>query len=59
VTPNTNAISSSSGSTPTTNLGFGCAYDGGNNFGETGSPHTTTNPNDYHAYEKENTSGSC
>jgi hypothetical protein len=59
VTPNTNAISSSSGSTPTTNLGFGCAYDGGNNFGETGSPHTTTNPNDYHVYEKENTSGSC
>ena len=51
VTPGTNAISSSSGSTPTTNLGFGCAYDGGNNFGETGSPHTTANPNDYHAYD--------
>ncbi len=46
VTPGANAISSSSGSTPTTNLGFGCAYYGGNNFGETGSPHTTANPND-------------
>lgn len=44
-------ISSSAGSPITANLGFGCAYDGGNDFGETGAPHTSSNPNDYHAYD--------
>ncbi|MBL1279143.1 MAG: gliding motility-associated C-terminal domain-containing protein [Fluviicola sp.] len=47
----TAAISSALGSGPTVNLGFGCAYDGGNNFGETGAPHTSPNPDEYHAYD--------
>ena len=51
VNPGTAQISSLAGSGPTTNLGFGCAYDGGNNFGETGKPHTSANPNQYHAYD--------
>lgn len=51
VTPGTTVISSAAGSPITTNLSFGCAYDGGNNFGETGSQHTSTNPNQYHAYD--------
>jgi gliding motility-associated-like protein len=45
------AISSSAGSTATRTLNFGCAYDGGNDFGETGGPHVNSNPNDYHAYD--------
>jgi gliding motility-associated-like protein len=51
VVPGTNQISSLASSPVTTNLSFGCAYDGGNNFGETGSVHTSTNPNQYHAYD--------
>lgn len=45
-------VSSALGSPASMNLGFGCSYDGGNNFGETGDPHGgSTNPNDYHAYD--------
>ena len=51
VTFNTNAISSAANSTPTTNLSFGCAFDGGNAAGETGQQHTSANPNEYHAYD--------
>jgi gliding motility-associated-like protein len=51
VVPGTAQISSLAGSPITANLSFGCAYDGGNNFGETGSVHTSTNPNQYHAYD--------
>jgi len=47
----TSPISSAGGNGPTVNLGFGCAYDGGNDFGETGRVHTTANPNQYHAYD--------
>jgi len=47
----TNAISSSANSTPTANLNFGCAFDGGNSAGETGQQHTSSNPNEYHAYD--------
>lgn len=47
----TTPISSAGGSGPTVNLGFGCAYDGGNDFAETGRPHLTANPNQYHAYD--------
>ena len=45
------AISSGGGSPATINLDFGCAYDGGNDFGETGSAHTNSNPDNYHAYD--------
>ncbi len=44
-------ISSAAGSGPSINLDFGCAYDGGNDFGEVGVPHTSSNPNQYHAYD--------
>lgn len=47
----TTTISSELGSGPTINLGFGCAYDGGNDFGETGAAHTSSDPNEYHAYD--------
>lgn len=47
----TAAISSDAGSPATMNLSFGCAYDSGNNFGETGAVHGSSNPNDYHAYD--------
>ncbi len=47
----TTPISSDAGSGASMNLSFGCAYDGGNNFGETGQPHTSSNPNQYHAYD--------
>ena len=47
----TNAISSASNNTPTANLSFGCAFDGGNSAGETGQVHTSSNPNEYHAYD--------
>ena len=47
----TAAISSGSNSTATTTLSFGCAYDGGNNAAETGQAHTSSNPNQYHAYD--------
>ena len=44
-------ISSELGSTPSTNLDFDCAYDGGS-YGETGMPHGgISNPDDYHAYD--------
>jgi hypothetical protein len=32
-------------------LDFGCAYDGGNDYAETGAPHTDNNPIHYHAYD--------
>lgn len=47
----TTPISSAAGSGASVNLDFECAYDGGNNFTETGAPHTSPNPNDYHAYD--------
>ena len=48
----TTEISSELGSTPSTNLDFDCAYDGGNSYGETGMPHGgSSNPDDYHAYD--------
>lgn len=47
----TTPISSAAGSSPSINLDFGCAYDGGNNYGETGAPHTSNNPDEYHAYD--------
>lgn len=51
VAPGTTVISSGASSPITANLSFGCAYDGGNNFAETGSAHTSSNPNQYHAYD--------
>lgn len=47
----TNPISSAAGSPPSINLDFDCAYDGGNDFTETGAPHTSPDPNEYHAYD--------
>ena len=47
----TTTISSELGSGPSINLGFGCAYDGGNDYGETGAAHTSSDPNEYHAYD--------
>lgn len=47
----TGNISSGANSPATRTLNFGCAYDGGNDFGETGAQHTSPNPNDYHAYD--------
>lgn len=47
----TTPISSAAGSSPSINLDFGCAYDGGNDYAETGSPHTSSNPEEYHAYD--------
>ncbi len=47
----TTPISSAAGSGPTVNLGFGCAYDGGNDYAETGAAHTSTDPDEYHAYD--------
>jgi len=44
-------ISSAAGSGASMNLDFDCAYDGGNNFAETGAQHTSANPNQYHAYD--------
>jgi len=51
VAPGTAVITSALSSPVTSNLTFGCAYDGGNDFGETGSVHTSPNPNEYHAYD--------
>lgn len=48
---NTTAISSAQNSPPSLNLTFGCALDGGNNAGETGQQHSSSNPNQYHAYD--------
>ncbi len=47
----TTEVSSALGSAPSMTLDFGCAYDGGNDFGETGGPHVSSNPDDYHAYD--------
>ena len=47
----TTVISSGAGSTASQNLGFGCAYDGGNDYAETGTAHTSNNPDEYHAYD--------
>lgn len=47
----TTVISSDAGSPATINLPFGCAYDGGNDYGETGDVHTSSDPNEYHAYD--------
>ncbi|MFM7757319.1 MAG: hypothetical protein ACKO6J_00130 [Crocinitomicaceae bacterium] len=46
----TTVISTSSGAASVT-LDFGCAYDGGNAYAETGAPHTDNNPENYHAYD--------
>ncbi|MCX6192452.1 MAG: gliding motility-associated C-terminal domain-containing protein [Flavobacteriia bacterium] len=48
---NTAAISSASNNSPSATLSFGCAFDGGNTAGETGQQHTSSNPNQYHAYD--------
>lgn len=45
------AISSLSGDTPSTTIDFGCAFDSGNDKGETGAPTGGTNPNNFHAYD--------
>ena len=47
----TNNISSLSGDTPSTTIDFGCAFDGGNDAAETGTPHTNNDPTNYHAYD--------
>lgn len=46
-----NPISSAATSPETVVLDFGCAYDGGNDYAETGAPHTDNNPIHYHAYD--------
>lgn len=51
IIPGSTVVTSELGSPVTSNLNFGCAFDGGNNFGETGDVHTSTNPNGYHAYD--------
>lgn len=52
ITPfGTAPVSSGAGSPASMTLNFGCAYDGGNDFGETGGPHVSPNPDDYHAYD--------
>ena len=51
VTYSTAAISSGQNSPATTTLNFGCAFDGGNNAAETGQAHSSSNPNQYHAYD--------
>jgi len=47
----TSVISSEAGSPPSINLDFGCAYDGGNDYGEMGQVHTSSDPAEYHAYD--------
>ena len=51
VVTGTTVISSELGSFETALLDFGCAFDGGNDFAETGAPHTNNDPNNYHAYD--------
>jgi gliding motility-associated-like protein len=46
----TNEITYDGGNGPSTNLDYGCAHDGGANYGETGVSHTNSDPNNYHAY---------
>lgn len=47
----TSPISSGASSTPSITLDFDCAFDGGNDYGETGAAHTNSNPENYHAYD--------
>ena len=51
VTFGQNPISSAASNPETVVLDFGCAYDGGNDYAETGAPHTDNNPIHYHAYD--------
>ena len=44
-------ISSGAGSGASMNLSFGCAFDSGNDFGEVGDVHTSSDPSEYHAYD--------
>ena len=46
----TNEITYDGGNGPSTNLDYGCAYDGGADYAETGVAHTNNDPNNYHAY---------
>jgi gliding motility-associated-like protein len=46
-----NPISSAATSPESVVLDFGCAYDGGNDYAETGAAHTDNNPIHYHAYD--------
>jgi gliding motility-associated-like protein len=46
----TNVITTDAGAASVT-LDFGCAYDGGNVYAETGAPHTDNRPEHYHAYD--------
>lgn len=48
---NTTAVSAAGGNPATRTLNFGCAYDGGNDFGETGNFSVGNNPNTFHAYD--------
>ena len=45
------AVISTDGGTESMVSNFGCAYDGGNDYSETGAPHTNNDPNNYHAYD--------
>ena len=47
----TNAISSLNGDTQSTTIDFGCAFNSGNDRGETGGATNGTNPNNFHAYD--------
>lgn len=52
ITPfGTTPISSAGGDPASMNLSFGCAFDSGNDFGEVGDPHTSSDPSEYHAYD--------
>ena len=44
-------VSNQTGNPPSVTIDFGCAYDGGDDFAETGAAHTNNNPNNYHAYD--------
>ena len=53
-----NPISSAANSPESIILDFGCAYDGGNDYAETGAPHTDNNPIHYHAYDYDHNNAS-
>jgi gliding motility-associated-like protein len=53
-----NPISSAASSPESITLDFGCAYDGGNDYAETGAPHTDNNPIHYHAYDYDHNNAS-
>ena len=55
VTVGTVAVSNEAGSAASVTIDFGCAYDGGNDYAETGAPHTDNNPENYHAYDYNHT----